>query len=108
MYECKDEYRDTKHLILADKKIQAKYKNKISYHLTISFLPKNTTMRFIQNAHTTFFTCEKNIVQPIKTLIRQTSHVKNIMCSENVKYEFYFGRILHVNLYTHVLIFYMC
>ena len=35
-----------------------------------------------QNAHTTFFTCEKisyNQLQPIKT---QISHVKNIVCSE--------------------------
>ena len=34
-----------------------------------------------QNAHATFFTCEK-IVQPIKTLLRQISHVKNIVCNE--------------------------
>ena len=47
LYECKDEYTDTKYLILTDNKIQAEYKNKISYHLTICFLAKNTTMRFI-------------------------------------------------------------
>ena len=46
LYECKDEYRDTKYMIVTDNKIQAKYKNKISYHLTICFLAKNATMRF--------------------------------------------------------------
>ena len=36
-----------------------------------------------QNAHTTTFLSHvKKIVQPIKTLIRQISHVKNIVCSE--------------------------
>ena len=33
--------------ILTDNKIQAKYKNKISYHLTICFRAENTTIRFI-------------------------------------------------------------
>ena len=47
LHECKDEYRDTKYLILTDNKIKGKYKNKISYHLTICFLAENTTMRFI-------------------------------------------------------------
>ena len=46
----------------------------------LNFLGKK--MAANQNGHTTFFTCEKNIVQPIKTLIRQISHVKNIVCSE--------------------------
>ena len=38
--KCKHGFRDTKYLILTDNKIQAKYKNKISYHLTICFLAK--------------------------------------------------------------------
>ena len=42
--------------------------------------------------HTTFFTCEK-VVQPIKTLIRQISHVKNILFQANT---------IHVNLYSHM------
>ena len=39
------------------------YANLQETHLVICFLAKNTTMRFIQNAHTTFFTCEKYSVQ---------------------------------------------
>ena len=47
LYECKDEYRDTERMILTHKKIQAKYENKISYHLTICFLAKNAIILFI-------------------------------------------------------------
>ena len=36
-----------KYLIQPANKIQAKYKNKISFHLTICSLAKNATMRFI-------------------------------------------------------------
>ena len=35
-----------------------------------------------QNADTINFTSEKNIVRPIKTLIRQISLVKNIVCGK--------------------------
>ena len=45
----------------------------------LNFLGKEMSAN--QNAHTTF-SHVKNIVRPIKALIRLFSHVKNIVCSE--------------------------
>ena len=43
----------------------------------------------------------KKIVRPIKTLIRQISLMKNIVCSK-IRF-FYFTALLHVNLYTYII-----
>ena len=52
----------------------------------LNFLGKKMSAN--QNAHTTFFTCEK-------------------ISYRQVKYEFYFSRILHANLYTHIINLYL-
>ena len=46
----------------------------------VAFLGKKMSAN--QNAHATFFSHVKKIVQTIKMLIRQIQHVKNIVCSE--------------------------
>ena len=45
----------------------------------LHFYVKNVSQS--KRSYDSFFTCEK-IVRPIKTLIRQISHVKNIVFSE--------------------------
>ena len=66
----------------------------------LNFLGKKISVNVSanQNAHTTVFTCEKY------RTTNQNARTIFFACKKYaVKYEFYFGLILHVNLYTHII-----